>query len=87
MNYSQNHRQGDLTPNHREDDDRYFELDGQWYFTTREGLTMGPYQSRALAVSETTGYIKFINTAKSNVINLIKRRSATISPKLVENYA
>ena len=54
-------------------DDRYFSLDGKWYFTTREGLIMGPFDSRDQALSEADTYIRFVKSVGKSVINIIKR--------------
>ncbi len=83
MGYSSNYRQGDSRPSTRESDDRYFALDDNWYFTTREGLVMGPYPSRAQAVAETKNYILFISSAKARVINLFKRGQAIVRAETV----
>lgn len=78
MAYSLNYRQGDATPSTRDSDDRYFALDDHWYFTTREGLVMGPYQSRAQAIAETRNYILFIRSARARIVNLFKHGQAIV---------
>ena len=60
-------------------DERYFNYDGRWYFATREGVIMGPYDSRAQAIAETNTYIAFIKAAKSPVLSVIRSRKATVS--------
>ncbi len=37
--------------------DRYFVVDGKWYFTTREGSNEGPYASAAEAMHALTQYL------------------------------
>lgn len=37
--------------------DRFFQVNGQWYFSAREG-DIGPFRSRDQALSEATAYIK-----------------------------
>ncbi len=32
--------------------ERYYQCDGQWYFRTREGFDIGPYDSRSIAEAE-----------------------------------
>lgn len=59
-------------------DDRYFFLDNHWYFTTREGLVMGPFDSRAQAVGEAGKYVHFVHSARTRILNLIRREKITI---------
>lgn len=37
------------TPAIRYRSDRFYRINSDWYFSTREGFEMGPYESRALA--------------------------------------
>jgi uncharacterized protein DUF6316 len=38
--------------------ERYFESNGQWYFSTRETADQGPFKSRDAATSELNAYLK-----------------------------
>lgn len=38
--------------------DRFFEADGQWYFSTRETPDQGPFLSRELALRECAMFLK-----------------------------
>ena len=38
--------------------DRYFESNGQWYFSTRETVEQGPYITRETATTELISYLK-----------------------------
>ena len=38
--------------------ERYFESNGEWYFSTRETVDQGPFISRELATSELNAYLK-----------------------------
>lgn len=78
MNAYQNRRAEDQEQNSYTRDDRYFCLEKMWYFTTREGLAMGPYESRDLAVEEAEGYIRFARSAGKLVLNIMKRETLTI---------
>ena len=80
-----NYRCGDPQTSNRNDDERYFSVKSQWYFTTREGITMGPYGSKALAVAETSSYIDFINGAKTPIINVLKRAQSTVNLEAAKN--
>ena len=77
MGANQQRRADDSRAVNRNRCDRYFSLDGQWFFTTREGLIMGPYDSQEEAQSQTRLYIRFVNTAPRPVVSILKRRSAT----------
>lgn len=77
-------RRGDHQPGNRADEERYFDIDGQWYFTTREGITMGPYDSQVQAMEETKSYINFINKAKTPVLKVLKRGKSTVDLEYTE---
>ena len=42
--------------------ERYFERDHYWYYTTREGVDIGPYDSKSEAVNGCCLYINYLNT-------------------------
>lgn len=62
-------------------EDRFFSLDNLWYFTTREGVVMGPYDTEQEAKVELHSYIDFVNSAASPVLNLVKRSKLTVTPE------
>lgn len=78
MNAYQNRRAEDQEQYSYTRDDRFFSLENMWYFTTREGLVMGPYESRKLAIEEAEGYIRFACSAGKLVLNIMKRETLTI---------
>lgn len=43
--------------------ERYFYVDGSWYFSTREGIDIGPYSSRLAA---SNGLSLFIHYMQAN---------------------
>ncbi|WNO09486.1 DUF6316 family protein [Teredinibacter sp. KSP-S5-2] len=47
--------------------DRFFVVDGDWYFSTREGHDIGPYGTRKLAESGLKVYIKCMQSPEPNV--------------------
>ena len=51
--------------------DRFFKLANNWYFTTREGFSMGPYDSHELAEKGTGDYISFVQHAAPHVLKLL----------------
>ncbi len=77
MNASSRRNDDDRTASHPRDE-RYFTLDNHWYFTTREGLVMGPFDSRAQAVGEAANYIRFTQAATARVLDLVRRDKVTI---------
>ena len=50
---------------------RYFKLSDYWYFTTREGATLGPYDSKEQAEQAVTDYIQFVNQAAPSILKLL----------------
>ncbi|QFU76994.1 hypothetical protein EY643_15800 [Halioglobus maricola] len=42
--------------------DRFFEHNGQWFFTTREGSTEGPFGDKLQAQARLETYIKVANS-------------------------
>lgn len=42
--------------------ERYFTVDGSWYFSTREGVDVGPYSSRLAAANGLMLYIQYMQT-------------------------
>ncbi|MBQ0719820.1 MAG: hypothetical protein KBT88_15100 [Gammaproteobacteria bacterium] len=54
--------------------DRYFKLSDYWYFITREGATLGPYDSRDQAQDAVADYIQFVNQATPAILKLLATR-------------
>jgi len=50
---------------------RYFKLSDFWYFTTREGATLGPYDAKEQAEQAASDYIQFVSQAKPSIIKLL----------------
>lgn len=51
--------------------DRYFKLSDYWYFITREGATLGPYDSKVQAQEAVADYIQFVNQATPAMLKLL----------------
>ena len=51
--------------------DRYFKLSDYWYFITREGATLGPYDSKNQAQDAVADYIQFVNQATPAMLKLL----------------
>ena len=45
--------------------DRFFTVDGEWYFTTREGQDVGPFLTRGAAVNGLGVYIRLMQDPKN----------------------
>ncbi len=54
------HRKGEVSKHHFRSD-RFFCVDSQWFFTTRESSELGPFSSRADAQGELLLYIRHMN--------------------------
>ncbi len=50
---------------------RYFKLSDYWYFITREGATLGPYDSKDQAKDAVADYIQFVNQATPAMLKLL----------------
>ncbi len=56
---------------------RFFEQDGYWYYTTREGMNIGPFDTQHEAEQGVSDYIDFIVHAEPQVVaSLSHYRSA-----------
>ncbi len=50
---------------------RFFKLADSWYFTTREGASMGPYDSHAIAEKSVADYVEFAHNAAPHILRLL----------------
>lgn len=60
-----------------ERNDRFFSKDGYWYYTTREGVDIGPFDSMDEAVASAEELIEFITSeepAFSSTLQLYGRK-------------
>ena len=48
--------------------DRFFNADNLWYFSTREGTPIGPYQDKAQASAGLFDFIEFLRLANPKVL-------------------
>ncbi len=48
--------------------DRFFSADSAWYFSTREGTAIGPYDSKRLASRGLNDFLEFLGLAKPKVL-------------------
>ncbi len=61
------HRKDDEVEKTRYRSNRFFVVDGDWYFTTREGHDIGPYGNRISASSGLDVYIRCMKLPEANV--------------------
>lgn len=52
--------------------DRLFTQHGYWYFRTREGMDIGPFDSISEAVEGVGGFMDFLLTAEPVVVTRVK---------------
>ena len=51
--------------------DRLYRQDGYWYFKTREGFSIGPFDSVQQAKSGVTDFMDFMHSAEPSVIKRV----------------
>jgi hypothetical protein len=59
------------TPQDRSE--RLFTQHNYWYFRTREGMDIGPYDSESDADNGINSFIDFLNTAEKKVVDRISK--------------
>jgi hypothetical protein len=52
---------------------RYFEQQGYWYFRTREGMDIGPFDTYHSAQEGVRGFVGFLMEAKDDVVTRITK--------------
>jgi hypothetical protein len=55
---------------------RYLQKDGYWYYTTREGVDIGPFDNRVDAENGVGEFIDFIQASEPKVSDLLKQYRA-----------
>lgn len=56
--------------------ERYFKLYDYWYFATREGAMLGPFDTREQALRATRDYIEFMQKEAPNAALQMLRQAA-----------
>lgn len=51
--------------------DRFFAVNAAWYFTTREGASIGPFVSKTDAQGGLADFINFVNVAQPRVLSTL----------------
>ena len=52
---------------------RYFSRDGYWYYTTREGIQIGPFDSEHEAQEGVSDFIDFVTHADTTIIETLSK--------------
>lgn len=55
---------------------RFMQKDGYWYYTTREGVDIGPFDSRDDAEVGVGEFIDFIFASEPKVLDILKQYRA-----------
>lgn len=55
---------------------RFAEKEGYWYYSTREGVDIGPFDSREAAEAGVGEFIDFICASEPAIIEMLKRYRA-----------
>jgi hypothetical protein len=55
---------------------RFIQKEGYWYYTTREGVDIGPFDQRADAENGVGEFIDFICASEPKVLEIIKQYRA-----------
>lgn len=51
--------------------DRYFSIEHDWYFSTREGAAVGPFDNKAMAIASLNDFIEFLSLASPKVLTTL----------------
>ena len=55
---------------------RYLQKDGYWYYTTREGVDIGPFDNHHDAENGVAEFIEFIQASEPKVTDMLKQYRA-----------
>jgi len=69
---NRNGEQGSVPQRHG----RYLQKEGYWYYTTREGVDIGPFDSLAEAEVGVCDFVEFISASEPRVSDLLKQYRA-----------
>lgn len=49
--------------------DRFFSIQGEWFFATREGTSIGPFENKDEALKGLDDFIEFIDLAEPKMLD------------------
>ena len=58
---------------------RFFKLAEEWYFATRENVTMGPFESQDLAKAAVADFVSFVDSASPKLLRVFKGEQVSAS--------
>lgn len=58
--------------------DRFFAINANWFFTTREGADIGPFETKEEAKQNLSTFIEFISIAPSGTLDLFLAKYLTL---------
>ncbi len=67
--------------------ERYFSMENEWFFSTREGSSVGPFTSLESANIGLNDYLEFLKLAKPRVKRLLIRSMKTSKDHKVTRIA
>ena len=63
----------DALASHPERSSRFFKLKSYWYFRTREGMDIGPFDRKMDAMEGASGFLSFLREAQQDVVTRITK--------------
>lgn len=64
INVNRKNEQGSNIPTRS---DRFFAVNSQWYFSTREGVSIGPYSDKKEATAGLSLFIEYVTLSKNSM--------------------
>lgn len=72
-------RAGESNPPNSIRSDRFFNLNNYWFFATREGASVGPYDSKEQAIQGVADYIEFVSGADPTSMDFFRARDRALA--------
>ncbi len=69
-------RKGESETNLSRESSRFFESEGYWYYNTREGVAIGPFDTHSEAETGVSDFIDFIRHAEPSVSETLAKYAA-----------
>ena len=63
------HREGEVGSNPPMRSDRFFAAQGEWFFSTREGAPIGPFEDKNEATKGLDDFIEFMSLAEPKMLS------------------
>ena len=59
--------------------ERFFQMEHHWYYTTREGVNVGPFDSYHEADQGVAEFIEFVSAADDKILEAFKQSGRLVS--------